>query len=53
MRMSVSVGPLLTLERQPLEKRDPLQEKDFSSIYIGYDEGINVEVLDSTANWQF
>ena len=40
-------------ERQPLEKRCPLQERDFSTVYIGYDSGIDVEGLDSTGNWQF
>lgn len=46
-------GFWLTLERNPPEKKEKYMERNFASGYIGYDEGINVDGLDSTANWQF
>jgi len=29
------------------------RERNFTNQYVGYDEGIDVDELDSTANWQF
>jgi len=29
------------------------RERNFTNTYVGYDEGIDVDALDSTANWQF
>jgi len=37
-------------------KRPPttlFRERNFTNQYVGYDEGIDVDELDSTANWQF
>ena len=37
-------------------KRPPVnqhRERNFTNQYVGYDEGIDVDELDSTANWQF
>lgn len=43
---------LTSLEKEPC-KNKKYQEKSFAAHYIGYDEGIDVQELDSTTNWQF
>lgn len=47
------VGSGFSLERKPAPKTDLYRDRDFANTYTGYDEGINVDGLDSTANWQF
>jgi hypothetical protein len=41
------------LERTLPEKKDKYIEKDFAQTHVGYDDGIDVNGLDSTGNWQF
>lgn len=28
-------------------------DRSFKNVYVGYDEGIDLNALDNTANWQF
>ena len=49
-----SIGKFLN---KKIEKNRPKvaqhRERSFTNQYVGYDEGIDVDELDSTANWQF
>ena len=38
---------------RPDNKSNAFRERNFTNQYVGYDEGIDVDELDSTANWQF
>lgn len=36
-----------------LDVNKKVLEKNFAMVHVGYDEGIDVQGLDSTSNWQF